>query len=367
MLLRVIKYQLNQYLLYLRCRNYNARNFPSVPATVLRKIRLSTIEKKEILDMWAGLYPPYWRKELIFKWFRFFKWKCGYFDARFVPGDIYNSVFELALNPKRYADFLEHKGMLGYFITERNRAVKLAEKIDGDWYVDGCFSNADGVIKKIHESGTDRIVIKEAVDSGGGHGVRLVDKGAVDSSAFFSLFRGDDIVVEEYIKESDELSRYNPDTVNTIRVLSLNLNGRVSVLSSCLRMGGTGMLVDHVSSGGMKIGIRPDGSLSDAAYDFSLKQMDNSPSGISFKGKSIESYRLIKKFVCEAHKNFPLARLIAWDIAIDVGNNIMVIEINLNNGLAYSHQLFNGPLFGERTDEVMTYLKNHKLKYIQRN
>ena len=313
------------------------------------------------------MYPPYWRKEWIFKWFRFFKGKCGYFDARFVLGDIYNSVFELALNLKRYAVFLEHKGMLGYFISKQNRAMRLAEKIDGDWYVDGYFSNEEGAIKKIHERGTDRIVIKEAVDSGGGHGVRFVDRDIVDSSAFRSFFRCDDIIVEGYLRESDELSRYNSDSVNTIRVLSLNLNGRVSVLSSFLRMGGKGMQVDNVSSGGMKIGIRPDGSLSDVAYDFSLKKMDSSPSGILFKGKSIESYKLIKEFVCTAHQNFPLARLVAWDIAIDSGNNIMVIEVNLNNGLAYSHQLFNGPLFGERTEEVMTYLKKHKLKYIQRN
>ena len=67
------------------------------------------------------------------------------------------------------------------------------------------------------------------------------------------------------------------------------------------------------------------------------------------------------------HKNFPLAKLIAWDIAIDVNNDIKVIEINLNNGDVYWHQLYNGPLFGRRIDEVIEYIKDCKIKYIQRN
>lgn len=367
MLSKMIKYQLNQYLLYRRLKCFNTNNFPPVSDIVLSKIRLNNIEKKEILDRWAGMYPSYWKKEWIFKWFRFFKWECGYFDARFVPGDIYNSVFELALNPKRYADFLEYKGMLAYFIDERHRAVKLAEKINGDWYVAGDFANEKEVLKKIQGSGSDRIVIKKAIDSGGGHGVKLIDRDVIDSSVFSSLFCENDIVVEEYIKENDELRRYNPDVVNTIRVLSLNMNGRVSVLSSFLRMGGKGMMVDNVSSGGMFIGIRPDGSLFNTAYTAGLEKINNSPSGISFKGKSIESYSSVKEFVCVTHKNFPLAKLIAWDIAIDVNNDIKVIEINLNNGDVYWHQLYNGPLFGRRIDEVIEYIKDCKIKYIQRN
>ena len=45
---------------------------------------------------------------------------------------------------------------------------------------------------------------------------------------------------------------------------------------------------------------------------------------------------------------------------------MVVIEVNLGWGDIYCHQVYNGPLFGTRTDEIINYVKNHPVKLIQR-
>jgi hypothetical protein len=57
-----------------------------------------------------------------------------------------------------------------------------------------------------------------------------------------------------------------------------------------------------------------------------------------------------------------LAKLIAWDFAVDSNGTPIVIEINLDSGEIQFHQIYNGPLFGDRTGEVVEYIKKHPLK-----
>ena len=150
--------------------------------------------------------------------------------------------------------------------------------------------------------------------------------------------------------------------MNTIRLLSLNLNGRISVLSAFLRMGNKGMHVDNLSSGGILVGIKSDGSLHDYALDKNLNKLYVSPSGINFEGTHLSSYSFVRDYALQHHKDFPLANLIAWDFAIDEKDNVIVLEINLDSGEIQFHQMFNGPLFGDRTEEVIDYVLTHPVK-----
>lgn len=57
--------------------------------------------------------------------------------------------------------------------------------------------------------------------------------------------------------------------------------------------------------------------------------------------------------VTQLHEKLIYFDLVSWDLAIDDAGNPLVIEINLKDQGISSHQVVNGPLFGEFTDQVL--------------
>jgi hypothetical protein len=121
--------------------------------------------------------------------------------------------------------------------------------------------------------------------------------------------------------------------------------------------------VDNFSSGGMLVGIDGlSGKLASHAIDGSWKKYSNSPSGIPFEGCVINSFDKIKMKVIEYHRQLPLTKIIAWDFAVTSNSDIVFIENNLETPEIDFLQYFNGPLFGERTKEVIDYIKSNQAK-----
>ena len=77
---------------------------------------------------------------------------------------------------------------------------------------------------------------------------------------------------------------------------------------------------------------------------------------ISFKGEKITSYEKIKNVVTEQHGKIPFVKFVAWDVTIDINNNIRIIELNLDSQNLEYHQPFNGPFLKDRTEEVINYV-----------
>lgn len=57
-------------------------------------------------------------------------------------------------------------------------------------------------------------------------------------------------IVEQLIVQSDELASFNIDSVNTLRINTINYENEVDVLWPCLRMGRKGSVVDNAGMGG---------------------------------------------------------------------------------------------------------------------
>ena len=51
-------------------------------------------------------------------------------------------------------------------------------------------------------------------------------------------------------------------------------------------------------------------------------------------------------------------RLISWDFAIGQDGEPILIELNLTYGGLSTHLLSNGPLFGDRTPEILARVYN---------
>ena len=321
---------------------------------------LTRTEKKQIKALWEPINS---RGINLYRWHQFYKACCGYFDERFVPSTIYNGLLEYTMNQRKFSSFLQHKGEFHLFIKPEHRCKTIFSNINEKLYDDEMdLLTKSKALQILHERKDDMIVVKPSIGSGGGRGVRMLSKKDITLSNFDEILGTTDYIVQDVLHEGEDLRRFNRDTVNTIRLLSLNLNGRVSVLSAFLRMGAKGMLVDNVSSGGIFVGIKSDGYLHDYALDKGLNKTYISPSGMVFKDVYLSSYSSICDFAMRHHKDFPLANLIAWDFAIDEKNNVIVLEINLDSGDVHWHQMFNGPLFGDRTEEVIDYVLAHPVR-----
>lgn len=65
-----------------------------------------------------------------------------------------------------------------------------------------------------------------------------------------------------------------------------------------------------------------------------------------------------------AHKNqFSLCKFIGGDICFNEQNEPVVIELNSSQPGVIGEQLCTGPIFGDRTEEVLEYCSKKKFKY----
>lgn len=276
------------------------------------------------------------------------------FDTGYVPNDYYDFA-EHVLNLRWGSFFLQHKCNLKYIIPAANRPVTILQKIDGHYvYEDNTEITEAEAIRILSQK--DEFVCKIAMGSGGGRGVQKITK--YNRLNFSELLKPNDLIFQEVLHQHECLAQFNPSSVNTFRLLTLNLNGECSVLSSFLRMGAKGSFVDNLSSGGgVLVGIGPSGLVNSYGINKKYEKIFQAPSGIAFEGLQIPNWQSIKEKVIDFHQRIPHANLIGWDITLDETGAPIVIEINLDHADIEAHQVFNGPVFGNRLEEVRSYIE----------
>ena len=283
------------------------------------------------------------------------------FGCSLAPGYVPNDYYQWAehvLNLRWAAFFLQQKCCLKYFIPAQNRPKTVLQKIDGHYVFEDnteiSFTEAKKLLKQ-----KDSFICKVALGSGGGRGVKKVclNKEEDADATLLRLLKPEDLIFQDLIHQSEFMSSFNPDSVNTIRLLTLNLNENCTVLSSFLRMGAKGSYVDNLcSGGGALVGINQNGEINEFGIRKDYSKVYETPSGTLFKGLMVPKWNEVKNTIVQFHQRIPYANLIGWDIAIGENDEPLVIEINLDSAEIEAHQVFNGPVFGERLDEVRDYI-----------
>ena len=70
-----------------------------------------------------------------------------------------------------------------------------------------------------------------------------------------------DLVIQKPVRQHPALSRLHPESVNTLRIVSLLTGERVKIYAVCLKIGVGKERVDNGCHGGIYCGVRPDGRL----------------------------------------------------------------------------------------------------------
>lgn len=336
------------------------KNFHGIPFNPLTRE-----EKEAILGIWTPLLGG---RGMSFNELELFKTYRG-FDPRYLSHNVYLPLLAHKINDYRYTKLFEHKSLLGKLAGVAMKYPRcFMRSIDSEYY--------DNELKQLSKEEVVRscceqsvLIVKDSTDSSGGQGVEKVtldnlsmdERVAKVSSILESRKR--DFVIQECVEQNVDMARFNPSSINTFRITTLYLNGVFSVLSIILRFGKQGMTVDNWGSGGILVGVGNDGQLYDKGYDINLNEFEEY-NGVYFSHTRLKQIPSILKAVEYEHTtNFSLCKLIGWDICIDSRNEAVVIEVNASQPGVIGEQLCTGPIFGDRTLEVVDYCAHKKLVY----
>ncbi|WP_340102846.1 sugar-transfer associated ATP-grasp domain-containing protein [Rhodohalobacter sp. 8-1] len=222
--------------------------------------------------------------------------------------------------------------------------------------------------KNIIQKTTYPLIVKPTISSsGGGRNVRLLSSESdIKNLIPFLKSCTEDFIIQKKIEQNSQLSRFNSTSLNTLRILTFRYGTDILYLSTVARFGRANSITDNKAGGGIFISVKPDGSLNNFGYSQNYLKIDKHPDSLKpFKGTVIDGFEKAVMLCITRHKRLPYFDLISWDIAIDEQNEPIMIELNLINQEINFHQVANGPLFGDYSEEIIkkSITEMNKSKY----
>lgn len=138
--------------------------------------------------------------------------------------------------------------------------------------------------------------------------------------------------LEELIVQHPAVARFNPESVNTVRVITLRHRDRVEIM--CARFGiGNGALADNIPAGGVAASVELDsGVLGGLHHKKDTTLLDCHPrTGVFVRGEVLPHWQAVLQLAVEAAKVVPEIRSVGWDIAI-LPDGVCLVEGNDNWG-----------------------------------
>lgn len=174
----------------------------------------------------------------------------------------------------------------------------------------------------------------------GGHGVQVFEFNDKTIKSVYNTLRDMPTgIIEEYVIQHAEMQKMSLNSVNTIRVVTIQTyddvpgveKNKVHFVYMGMRMGQGKSYVDNLHSGGMMACINVDtGIVETNAADFENKIFEYHPdTGVQIKGFKIPFFNEIKQLIEKAGEGIP--GYLGWDVAI-TENGPILIEVNTHPG-----------------------------------
>lgn len=175
-------------------------------------------------------------------------------------------------------------------------------------------------------AGQTRIIYKPLSDSCG-HGVTVFD--LTDDNldeVYEKLVTLPQGVVEGYVVQHPEMSKFSRNSVNTVRVVSVYAFGKVHMLYAAMRMGGGESVVDNFHAGGVLALVDvSNGVLETEAIDLAGNFYANHPvTGEKILGFEIPFWKEAVQLIEKAGTVVPGVGYVGWDVAITENGPILI-------------------------------------------
>lgn len=324
----------------------------------VKKFNFDKLDKEEI-----RIAKAYWKSKG-FKldntiWHQYYKGATGKFMKEYIPHDIFSSHIAPSLNQKTQWPALLDKNLSYSLFKDFQQPKRIISNVNGFYLHDEeIVSELEAV--EVCSKCNSRLIVKPSIESGGGFMVNIlpiqdIDKGEIveDILNMFKSYKND-FVVQEFVEQSPAMARLNESSLNTLRIMSYLNNDGVHIISSVVRIGNAGKTTDNFKSGGVACGVKNTGRLKEIGFIQDGTTLTKTASGAVLKEVVIPNYNAVLKMVELLHKRVPYFRIISWDIGVDKNNDPILIEYNTYNQSTKIHQIVNGPLFGDFTEEILS-------------
>lgn len=216
--------------------------------------------------------------------------------------------------------------------NKENQLKLFSQYIKRNWMrIDSNTSNNE-IISFIKEN---RMAIVKPNGGTYGNGIFLIN-GENDVGIDLLLKRKstDKFILEEVVKNSEEIARFNESSLNTVRVYTfIDRLGKIDILAVMLRVGLRGACVDNWGAGGVGYNFDVETGICDQpGRDKNMNKYIYHP-GTSFQmvGYKLPDYENLLIYVKQLVQVVPEARYVGWDIAI-TPKGYDLIEMNCPGG-----------------------------------
>lgn len=141
---------------------------------------------------------------------------------------------------------------------------------------------------------------------------------------------GNEWIVEDYIIQDDEMSKWNPSSVNTVRIPAILTKKGFYVIAPFVRFGTNGSVVDNAGAGGVfaNVDVKTGRICTLGIDEFNRQYKVHPSSGIPFIGWQVPKWDELLALVEKVHReNMPSHIYIGWDFAL-TKNGWVLIEGN---------------------------------------
>ena len=278
----------------------------------------------------------------------------GGLDPRFIPDNLWVRDIVPHFNDRRFSRVLADKNLNSVLLPMVKRPKTLFKSMSGRFCLDDFtpISRAEALRLCATEG---RWVIKPTLNSFQGHDVRIFSGplSLTDAEKLITHYESIDFIVQSAVVQHPVMSSFNDSSINTLRIVTLIFREEAHVLSTILRAGSPGSIVDNLGAGGFQFDVRPDGSVSPISYSSRKGRSIHTDHSTepSYQPRSIPNYAGICEKAMAMAKRIPHLRLIAWDFAVDTEGEPVLLEFNTQ--APGQNQETSGPSFGNMTEDVL--------------
>lgn len=166
----------------------------------------------------------------------------------------------------------------------------------------------------------------------GGRGIRRVNVATEDAAReLFAEISAQPCLIEETLDQAEELSRLNPSSVNTLRVVTMvDRDGAIHSPFANIRIGRSDSVVDNFSSGGITASVDIEtGIVVSQGWDKAGNKYTLHPdSRKQIIGFQVPEWEQVMTTVKSAAAMVPSLRYIGWDVVVRKDRRISLIEGN---------------------------------------
>lgn len=319
----------------------------------------SRIYKKEIDDYWNSQFGYKIKPD----WHFAYSSVNGLIDPKYIPEDIFYTNVLPKLNRMELVPAYKDKNNYNIFLEGYSEPKTIIKNINSYYFDDKSNEITMNDAKEILKNFEGEFVIKPSLDSGGGNDVKI---GFVNNRKIYinkrefsfedlEKYFDRDFIVQNKIFQHQFLNEIYPNSLNTVRLITLRIGEEIIVISGVVRFGNGGSKVDNQAFGGLSCGINEHGELNNHAIDkYGYIYLEHPYTKINFADfKSLPNFKEIKSLVKSLHLQLKYFDLVSWDLAIDWNGKPILIELNLGDQEINFHQFNNGPLFKNYTEAVL--------------